>query len=155
MHEDIKKLLDHSVEYASELLLETGDCYPFGAYLDTIGNVHPLEMEIDAKNVPQIGKVIEALTKYCSEEMAEKRMHGYCLSYEVKIQLSENTATDAICFEIMHQSETSVPKYYLPFTSKRLTKKDKEAAGNDPCAEEKTAESTGPQAELGELFAVK
>ena len=153
MHEDLKKLLDHSVEYASELLLETGDCYPFGAYLDTIGNVHPLEMEIDAKNVPQIGKVIDALTIYCTTEMAEKRMHGYCLSYEVKVQLSENTVTDAIAFELVHQTEQSIPKYYLPFTSKRLSKKDKEAAGHDPFAEEKTNDT--PQAELGELFAVK
>src|SRR5688572_15904082 len=145
MHEDLKKLLEHSVEYASELLLETGDCYPFGAYLDTIGNVHPLEMEIDPKNVPQIGKVIEALTKYCSEEFAEKRMHGYCLSYEVKIQLAENNTTDAIAFEMIHRTEQNIPKYFLPFVSKRLSKKEREALlAADPFAEEKSAEEQGP-----------
>jgi len=153
MHEDIKKLLDHSVEYASELLLETGDCYPFGAYLDTVGNVHPLEMEIDTKNVPQLGKVVEGLTAYCTTEMAEKRMNAYCVSYEVKVQLAEDQTTDAIAFEIVHQTEQNIPKYYLPFISKRV-KKDK-VVSDDPFAEEKNIEPIGPQAELGEIFAVR
>lgn len=152
MNEDLKKLLDHSVEYASELLVETGDSYPFAAYIDTIGNVHPLEMEIDTKNVPQIQKVIDALTIYCSEEMKEGRMRAYCLSYEVLIHLTEEETTDAIAFEMKHQTESGLPKYYLPFRSKRISKKEIEknleaglpVTGNDE-----------PLAELGELFAVK
>jgi len=115
MNEDIKKLLDHCVEYASELLNETGQCYPFGAYLDRVG-VHPLEMEIDEKNVPQIGKVIEVLTRYCTEEMAQNRMRGFCLSYEVKVQIDENNTTDAIAFEFHHVDKENLPSYYLPFS---------------------------------------
>lgn len=155
MNEDLKKLLDHSVEYASELLVETGDSYPFAAYIDTIGNVHPLEMEIDDKNIPQIQKVIDALTIYCTEEMKEQRMRAYCLSYEVKIQLEENKTTDAIAFEMIHQTEKNIPKYFLPFKSTRLTKKEKDAMlALDPFAEVEPTEGQ-PQAELGELFAVK
>lgn len=155
MNEDLKKLLDHSVEYASELLVETGDSYPFAAYIDTIGNVHPLEMEIDDKNIPQIQKVIDALTIYCTEEMKESRMRAYCLSYEVKIQLAEGDSTDAIAFEMIHQAEKDLPKYYLPFKSKRLTKKEKDAIlEKDPFATFEIKEGEN-QAEIGELFAVK
>ena len=131
MTEEIKKMLDHSVEYATELLMETGQSYPFGAYLDRIG-VHPLEMEIDEKNVPQIGKVIEVLTNYCSEELANEKILGYCLSYEVKVQLDDKTTTDAIAFELHHKSENDLPKFFLPYK---------------PVGEK--------QVELGELFAVK
>lgn len=132
MTEELKKLLEHSVEYATELLMETGESYPFGAYIDTIGNVHPLEMEIDPKQVPQIGAVVSNLKKYCTEEMAENRMRGYCLSYEVKVQLSDSKSTDAICFEMHYTGETDLPKFYLPFL---------------PLGERKV--------EVGELFAVK
>lgn len=150
MNEDLKKMLDHSVEYASELLLETGDCYPFAAYIDTVGNVHPLEMEIDEKNVPQIQKVIDALTIYCTEEMNENRMRAYCLSYEVKVQLAENQTTDAIAFEMVHQTEKNIPAFYLPFKSNRLSKKEREA---NPRATKNQPEEA--QAELGDLFAVR
>ncbi len=118
MNQGIEDLLNHGVEYASELLLETGEAYPFGAFTDTIENVHPLEMEINPKNVPTIGEVVENLTKYCSEEMKEERIFGYLLAYEVQLQLTENDPpTDAIAFEIKHKdsSEKETPLFYLPF----------------------------------------
>ena len=136
MTEELEKLLDHVVEYATELLSETGESYPFAAYIDLKGNHHPLEMEIDPKNVPQIGKVIENLTKYCVEEIEQKRMRGYCLSYEVKIQLDEKTTTDATCFEFHHCEEKDLPKFFLPYSPA-------------PDDENKRA------VKVGEIFAVK
>lgn len=146
MHADIKKLLDHSVEYSTELLVETGESYPFGAYIDRAGNVHPLEMEIDSKNVPTIQRVIDALSLYCKEEFENQRMIAYCLSYEVKVKLDEQTETDAISFDITHSTEQEIPKFYLPFKSLRKT--DQELVLSD---------DTGLPilAELGELFAVR
>ncbi len=117
MNENIEKLLNHSLEYAKDLLLETGEAYPFGAFMDTIDNVHPLEMEVDKKKTPTIGQVIENLEKYCKEEMAQKRMNGYCLAYEVQMNLSEEAEpTDAIAFEIHYIDETELPNFYLPFS---------------------------------------
>lgn len=117
MREEIQKLLNHCMEYATELLTETGESYPFAAYIDTIGNVHPLEMEIDTKNVPKLGTVVESLKKYCELEMSERRMHGYALAYEVKIKLDEKTETDAIAFDLHHADEKNLPNYYLPFST--------------------------------------
>lgn len=118
MNSEIEKLLEHSIEYATDLLSETGECYPFGAFIDTIGNVHPLEMEVtDTKNMPKIGQVIEALTIYCEGELAEKKLKAYALSYEVQLQLEEGAApTDAIAFDMKHCEESNIDLYYLPFT---------------------------------------
>lgn len=133
MKEEIEKLLNHTVEYATDLLTETGEAYPFGAFLDTIDNVHPLEMEVDKKNVPTIGKVIDALTEYCEGEVKASKMTGYALAYEVQLQLEENQpAQDAIAIKMLHIEDDSLPTFYLPFA----TNDDKKVT-------------------VGELFAVK
>ena len=119
-------------EYASELLKETGECYPFGAFLDTIENVHPLEMEVNPKKLPNIGQVMEHLEKYCKTEVAEKRMNGYALCYEVGYTLdADEGEQQAIAIEMQHLSDEVEHNYYLPFSKK------------------------GDELELGLLFAVK
>jgi hypothetical protein len=117
MKEEIQKLLTHCIEYATELLTETGEAYPFGGFIDTIGNVHPLEMEIDQKNIPQISKVIETLSTYGDEEMAEARMQGYAVTYEAEVSLSEENIQNCIAIDIKHQEDVQ-PIFYLPFTWK-------------------------------------
>lgn len=130
MKEDIQKLLDHCVEYASELLKETNEAYPFGGFIDTIGNPHPLEMEIDAKKVPTIGKVIETLTKFGETEMAEKRILGYAVTYEAEVAISDNEVQNCIGIDITYEGE-DLPIFYLPFSWE------------------------GDKTVIGELFAVK
>ena len=115
MTEEVQKLLDHCVEYASQLLTETGEAYPFGGFIDTIGNVHPMEMEIDKNNTPPIGKVIEVLSKFGDDEMAAESMRGYALTYEAEVQLSEDEAQNCIAIDIKHV-EDHQPIFYLPFT---------------------------------------
>ena len=112
-------MLDHCEEYASDLLKETGECYPFGAFIDTVGQVHPLEMEVDDKNMPTIEKVVQTLEKYCKTEMAEKRIRGYAVTYEVEIALSETEKKECIAIDIVHQNEVA-PLFYLPFTKSEL-----------------------------------
>lgn len=133
MNEELEKLLNHTVEYAADLLTETGEAYPFGAFLDTIDNVHPLEMEVDKKNMPTIGKVIDTLTTYCEGEIKASKMTGYALAYEVQLQLEEGKPKqDAIAIDMVHIEQENPPLFYLPFN----TTDDK-------------------QVSIGELFAVK
>lgn len=133
MIEEVEKLLEHSVEYATDLLTETGESYPFGAFADTIGNVHPLEMEIDKKKLPNNGQVVNSLTLYCEGEMKASKQRGYAIAYEVSLQLAPDAdPTDAIAFDIKHVEEDDLPVFYLPFT-----------VGDDK------------KATVGELFAVK
>ena len=133
MTEEIEKMLQHTVAYATELLQETGEAYPFGAFLDTIDNVHPLEMEIDPKNVPTNGKVIENLSTYCTTEMAADKMNAFALAYEVQVQLEADAdPIEAIAIDMTHKTEKNIPLFYLPYTA------------NDT-----------KSASIGQLFAVK
>ena len=118
LSDEVRKAIEHCEEYAYELLTETGESYPFGAFIDTIGNVHPMEMEIDKKNIPNIGKVIDTLKQFGEEEMNAGRMKAYALCYEVSYQLSEeDEPKDAIAIDLKHIEETT-PLFYLPFEKK-------------------------------------
>jgi hypothetical protein len=116
MTEEIQKIIAHCLEYAKELLEDTGEFYPFGAYIGNEGNVHPLEYEFDKKNMPTNGRVIEWLENFCKEELENKRINSYCITYDVNIQLEENKpGTDAVCFDIKDPAEPATPLLYIPY----------------------------------------
>ena len=116
MEDIIQKLLDHSVEYAKELIVDTLEFYPFGAYIDTIDNVHPLEFEYDKKNQPTVEIVLNALTKYCETEMSEDKMKAYALTYESEVKLSDDEPIlKCITVEIKSKTDSNLPKYFVPY----------------------------------------
>jgi len=49
MNPDIENIIDHSIEYAQDLIEGTLEFYPFGSFTDTKGQVHPLEFEFNEK----------------------------------------------------------------------------------------------------------
>jgi hypothetical protein len=92
-------LVEHSLETAKQMLDQTNEFHPFGAFLGKNGTVHPLGVEVDKKNIPSNGDLIQ---------------EHYSLCYEVSIQLvASRNPTDAICVEIKVKD---VPKFYLPFS---------------------------------------
>ena len=120
MHPEINKIADHCFEYAKQLLTETGEFYPFGAFVGKQGRVHPLEFDIENNKIPNNGKVIEALAKYCNTELEASNINGFGLAYEVNLKLTEDADyTDAIAVEITHISEKNIPVFYLPYSVKK------------------------------------
>jgi len=116
MTEEIKKIIDHSLEYATDLLEDTGEFYPFGAYIGNEGNVHPLEYEFDKKSMPTHGQVIDWLENFCEEELKNKRIQAYGISFEVSIKLTESEPeSEAICFDITPADNADTPLYYIPY----------------------------------------
>jgi hypothetical protein len=116
MEDIVQKLLNHSVEYAKELLIDTLEFYPFGAYIDTIDNVHPLEFEYDKKNQPTVEIVLNSIDKYCKTEMANDKMKAYALTYESEVKLSEDSDTlKCITVEIHLNNNDVLPKYFIPY----------------------------------------
>ena len=116
-----QNIIDHSLEYASELLNDTKQCYPFGAFIDRKGQVHPLEFEIeDKRNIPNNETVRDALTKYCEEETKLGRMLAYGLSYEASVSLSEDESPiETIAIDIVNPNDTELPLYYFPYEFNR------------------------------------
>lgn len=130
---DTQKIIEHSFDYAKELLEETGEFYPFGAYLDKKGQIHPLEFELDKKNMPTNGQVIEGLTKYCTSEMEEGNIIGYGITFEAGVQMhEEEEPINTIAIDIVLSDDGVEPVYYFPYTK----------VGSD-------------NVEFGETFAVK
>jgi len=113
MHIEIEKLIDHSFEYAQELLVDTKEFYPFGAFIDTIGNVHPLEFEFNPKKMPQVGEVLESLKEYCETEISEDRMNAYGLTFEANLKLTEDGPQQtSIGLKVRHKTEKDLPDFY-------------------------------------------
>lgn len=115
MNEHTKNILAHSIEYAKDLLDNTGEFYPFGAFIDKVGQVHPLEMDVDKNNMPTNGKVIETLEKYCEKELEIKNILAYGVTYEAAVKVSEDKELDTICIHINNSEESDTPDFYMPF----------------------------------------
>jgi len=115
-----KKIIDHSFEYAKDLLTDTGQCYPFGATIDKSGIVHPLEFEIeDKKNVPNNETVINGLQKYCETELAADNIKAYGIIYEARVQLEADAdSIDTIAMDIVDSNGDIMPIYYFPYEIK-------------------------------------
>jgi len=112
-----QKIIDHSFEYAKDLLTDTGQCYPFGATVDNAGIVHPLEFEIDKKNIPNNETVIGGLRKYCQTELKEKRIKAYGITYEAAVQIEvDSDSIDTVAIDIIGNSDEIIPIYYFPYT---------------------------------------
>ena len=116
MNADIENLMDHSIDYAQDLLDETKEFYPFGAWIDTKGGVHPLELEFDKKQMPTVEKVLEDLKSYCENELKDNKMKAYCLTYEAELVLeAEKDAVKCIALDLIHVDEMEIPNFYVPY----------------------------------------
>jgi hypothetical protein len=114
-NEQVNELLDHCRNYAEDLLMETGELFPFGALMDANGRSHHREVEIDPKHVLPNGQIIELLLQYFEEEYNEHDARAWAIACEASVQLDENTATDCISIDIRHKDVADIPKYYFPF----------------------------------------
>jgi len=121
----LQTLIDHSYEYAVDLLNDTGEFYPFAAFTDKKGQVHPLEFEVDKNNIPNNSKVLEALTAWCTNEFDSDGISGYALVFEASVTLEEGKpAVDTICMDIHTKDQENLPIYYFPFEIKQGGKID-------------------------------
>ena len=113
---EVQELLGHCHGYAADLLMETGELFPFGATMDSSGRTSHREYEIDLKKIPSNGEMIEKLLATFEEEYQNEELKAYALVYEVRIKLDENTTTDAIAIDIKHRESEEIPVFYYPFT---------------------------------------
>ncbi len=113
---DVLELIAHCHGYATDLLIETGELFPFGAVMDSEGRTSHREYEIDLKNIPSNGEIIEKLEATFEEEYLKEEARAYALVYEVSVKLNENTSADAIAIDVKHRSAGEIPLFYYPFS---------------------------------------
>ncbi len=112
----IQNLLSHCENYATEMLMETGEFAPFGVLTDAKGLTHHREVEIDLSNVLSNGEIIEELETYFEDQYKNHDARGYAIACEAKVQLDEKKATDAISIDIRYKDEKEIPMFYIPFS---------------------------------------
>lgn len=112
----IDNLLNHCKNYASDLLMETGELFPFGALTDSKGLTHHREVEVDEKKIPSNGEIIESLLLYFTDAMKNHGALAYALCCEASVKLDENNVIDAISIDIRHAGLPDIPMFYYPFT---------------------------------------
>ncbi|NOY50049.1 MAG: hypothetical protein GXO88_05755 [Chlorobi bacterium] len=116
MNPEIKSIINHSLEYAEDMLGQNSELHPFAAFTDKKGQVHPLEMEIDNKNIPPNGKIIETLWDYCKTELDERKITAFGISFESALQLEEGAdSVDVVVIIPDHIDEGGLPAYCTPF----------------------------------------
>jgi hypothetical protein len=113
---EVQELIDHCHGYSSDLLIETGELVPFGAVMDSEGRTSHRGYEIDLKNIPSNGEIIQTLLDAFEEEYQNGAAKAYAMVYEVRIKLDENTSTDAIAIDIKHRDVSGIPVFYYPFS---------------------------------------
>lgn len=115
MHKYTADLLNHCSEFAKELFEETGDLYPFGAFISKIEQVHPLELEPENKKSTKNGQVVDNLLNYLIPEFQQKEILAYATVYEVTFQIKENEPpTNAFAVDIVN-SQSEEPIFYYPY----------------------------------------
>jgi len=118
MHQYTKELVDHCSDFSKELLHETKDFYPFGAFISKSEQVHPLELEPEDKDSTQNGQVVESLLKYLTSEFEKGEILAYATVFEVQFKIDDNSPkTDAFAIDIVN-SETEEPIFYFPYARK-------------------------------------
>lgn len=115
-NELIDNLLNHCKNYAADLLMETGELFPFGALTDASGLTHHREVEINEKKIPSNGEMIDLLLSYFTDEMKNHEALAYALCCEASVKLNEQTVIDAISIDIRHRDFPEIPVYYYPFS---------------------------------------
>jgi hypothetical protein len=117
MESHVQEIIDHSFEYAKDLLVDRGQCYPFGTFIDKAGIVHPLEFEItDKKNIPNNESVIWSLNKHFTTEMENNTILGFGITQEAAVQLEEDAdSIETIAIDIVVKGIEDIPIYYFPY----------------------------------------
>ena len=110
-----QELLNHCSKYAMELLSETGELFPFGALTDASGRTHHREFEVDPKNIPPNGKIMEILLQYFEDEFENQEAQAYAMAFESSVQIKESLWVDAITVDIKSKIEKEIPLFYFPF----------------------------------------
>nr|NQU93324.1 hypothetical protein [Bacteroidota bacterium] len=111
----IQELLNHCSKYAMELLMETGELFPFGALTDAKGRTHHREVEVDKKNILSNGEIMDALLLYFEDAYINQEAMAYALVYESRVQIDETTGVDTITIDIKSKNTADIPIYYFPF----------------------------------------
>jgi hypothetical protein len=106
-------LLDHAVHQGKVFLQEFGEFYPYASVVKSNGAVAGYSLY--AEEVSDIRVYADELERLLRQDLAEKKISGYCLGMNVRARLAgHNDIVDAIELRIV-QELMPPGLYYLPY----------------------------------------
>ena len=112
---DIERMIGYSVEFAENLLLDSGEYYPFGSKISSSGEFIPVSF-FDEEEFTESQKIINELTYTFEEALSKKEVRAYCITYDVRVKNEKySSAIDAILVSIKHEDVEGKLTYYYPY----------------------------------------
>ena len=98
--EDYNALLNALMPFAEEMLKKHGEFYPFGAAVNTAGEVSAHAADI-GEEMPESGEVIALLTKGFQAEVRAGKLRATGICYDARI-VQDGKKVDAVIMSLEH-----------------------------------------------------
>ena len=115
MQEDTQKLINYSVDFATIMLADSQEFFPFAVTVNLNGDLittgyfdgddHPLSQDLINKLQPLLDRLLD-----------NKERRAYALTYDVRVQKDNSSEkTDAIAVKIKHTDTKDITVYYFAY----------------------------------------
>jgi hypothetical protein len=113
---DIQSLIDHCHQMAEHLLIQqNGEFYPFGAQINSTGEVTHIA-HYDGDEFPLSEVKIRELRKVFGYESKSERIRAYAITYDCLVRKEPTSEkTDAIAIECFSNQESKKTTFYFPY----------------------------------------
>ncbi len=114
---DIQELINHCHEMAEKLLLDQGEFYPLGAYIDIQGEFSYISFH-DGDEFPLSNTVIENLQNYFEKQLQEEAIRAYAVTYDSRVTSDDfPDSIDCVTIYIKH-IDFATTTFYYPYRLK-------------------------------------
>ena len=115
MVDDTQKLIDYSIDFASKMLTEKQEFFPFAATVDLKGDII-MTSYFDGDDHPQSQDLINKLQLLLDRLLDSRERRAYALTYDVKVKKDDTSEkTDAIAIKIKHTDTKDLRVYYFAY----------------------------------------
>lgn len=111
--DDTKILINYSVDFAEQMLIENEEFFPFACTINSMGELVPISF-FDGDEFPKSETLIDNLETILDNQLKQKEKRAYALTYDVKVKRhNEFEMHDAIAVKIKHiETEQSIVYFF-------------------------------------------
>jgi hypothetical protein len=112
---DILELLDYSISFATKMLTDFQEFFPFAATINEEGFLVPTAY-LDSNERPLSNDLINKLELQLERQLSNRESRAYALTFDVKVKPANDTeAKDAIAIRIKHVDQNDINVYYYTY----------------------------------------
>ena len=120
--DDTQKLIDYSVDFATKMLTDNQEFFPFAVTVNLKGDLITTGY-FDGDDQPLSQDLINKLQPLLDRLLDNKERRAYALTYDVRVQKDNSSEkTDAIAVKVKHTDTKNITVYYFAYklTSQKI-----------------------------------